>query len=318
MKYRSLAPSFFVFITVRLSLLLCLILFTSLLQTQAQSTASITLTLGQDQIGVIRTAPRLSTRISFHEPVKEIICGDLYDATTGVGSFVIQRSDNDVFIKPITLKGMSNMFVKMDGTGERIYNFTLLIGPVEQAHLIVNIVPPAGKEAKPIKSAAPILRLPVIPQVRMDTEDYLIAKRIISVQPAFLPIQMTAEPSAPTPALYLPSRSQEPLSLGTPTRQIEAVYPEYAKPFQAEGEVIVLITVDEKGTVDSAQALSGHRVLREAAVFAAKGWKFSPLPKGSEGRKRTGTIHFQFSKDARTQGAPPRTSVSIIPSNKKT
>ncbi|HEY6331669.1 MAG TPA: hypothetical protein VI756_20250 [Blastocatellia bacterium] len=106
---------------------------------QAQSPI-VTMTLGSDQIGQIRSAQEITTRISFPEAVKEIICGDLYDSTTGKGSFVVQRSDKDVFVKPIASKAISNLFVKTGEKGEHIYNFDLSIVPVGLAYRVVNVV----------------------------------------------------------------------------------------------------------------------------------------------------------------------------------
>src|ERR1041384_7544763 len=84
-----------------------------------------TMTLGPNQIGLVKTTQGITTRIAFSEPVKEIICGDLYDASSGKGAFVVQRSDNDVFLKPVVPKGVSNLFVKTGEKGERIYCFDL-------------------------------------------------------------------------------------------------------------------------------------------------------------------------------------------------
>jgi hypothetical protein len=112
--------------------------------THAQGQLSIVkVTLGPDQIAMIRTAQGITTRVSFPDPVKEIICGDLYDPSTGKGGFVVQRSENDVFLKPIPTKGMTNLFVKTGEKGDHIYNFDLLIGPVVEAHRVVNVSAPA-------------------------------------------------------------------------------------------------------------------------------------------------------------------------------
>jgi archaellum component FlaG (FlaF/FlaG flagellin family) len=109
---------------------------------RAQS-AVANLPLGQDRIGEIKTALGITTMIRFPEAVQEIICGDLYDPGTGKGTFVIQRSGgtdhpgNEVFIKPVSLKGASNMFVKTDG--KRTYSFDLTIVPTTQAHRMINV-----------------------------------------------------------------------------------------------------------------------------------------------------------------------------------
>jgi hypothetical protein len=118
----------------------------------------VTLKLDGDQIGLVRTAQGLTTRLAFAEPVKEVICGDLYDPASGKGSFVVQRSDNDVFIKPITTKGVSNLFVRTGDRVRRIYNFDLSIVEFDKAYRVVNIEneesPPrpaagAGEQATP-------------------------------------------------------------------------------------------------------------------------------------------------------------------------
>src|SRR6185369_8047245 len=102
------------------------------LNAAAQSPVT-TIALGTDRIAEIKTAPSISTMIHFPDAVQEIICGDLYDPGTGKGTFVVQRSGttehpgNEVFIKPVSPKGASNMFVKTDG--KRTYSFDLTIVP---------------------------------------------------------------------------------------------------------------------------------------------------------------------------------------------
>jgi hypothetical protein len=104
------------------------------------------MSLGPDSIGKVRTALGITTRISFPEPVMEIVCGDLYDPASGKGTFVAQPSGkpddpgNDVFVKPVAGKGLSNMFVTTGKGKKRTYNFDLEVVPVAQAHRIVTVV----------------------------------------------------------------------------------------------------------------------------------------------------------------------------------
>jgi hypothetical protein len=98
------------------------------------------ISLRPDQIGMVKTAQALSTRISFPDPVKEIICGDLYDPSTGRGSFVVQRAENDVFIKPVVDKGLSNLFVKTGDRSQIVYNFDLAIVSPAEAVRVMNVV----------------------------------------------------------------------------------------------------------------------------------------------------------------------------------
>ena len=116
----------------------CLIAFTTC-AAQAPITA---VTLGPEQIGVVRTAVGLSTRIVFTAPVREIICGDLYDAGTGRGTFVVQKGENDVFIKPVAPRGMSNLFVKIGENERQIFNFDLKVVPAAEANRVVNVTGP--------------------------------------------------------------------------------------------------------------------------------------------------------------------------------
>jgi vacuolar-type H+-ATPase subunit H len=99
----------------------------------------ITITVGPNQIGQVKTTQGITTRVTFPEAVRDIICGDLYDPTTGKGSFVVQRIDNDVFLKPVVAKGLSNLFVKTGEKGEHTYSFDLLVVSLDQAHRVVNV-----------------------------------------------------------------------------------------------------------------------------------------------------------------------------------
>lgn len=124
---------------------LLLLLSFSMAGVSRAQTPVATLALSPDRIGEIKTAQGITTMVRFPEPVQEIICGDLYDPATGKGTFVVQRSGaadhpgNEVFIKPVSLKGVSNMFVKT-GDGKHTYSFDLTIVSTPQgAHRMVNI-----------------------------------------------------------------------------------------------------------------------------------------------------------------------------------
>src|SRR5262245_10132701 len=124
-----------------IAMAICLIAVTHSGRSQGQL-AIVKISLGPDQIAIIKTAQGITTRVTFPEPVKEIICGDLYDPGTGKGGFVVQRSENDVFLKPIPSKAMTNLFVKTGEKRDHIYNFDLIIGPVVEAHRVVNVSAP--------------------------------------------------------------------------------------------------------------------------------------------------------------------------------
>lgn len=104
-----------------------------------------------DTITTLRTAQNLITRIAFPSDAKQAICGDLFDPATNTGSFVIDHNGTDVFIKPVTSKGQTNLFVKTD---QATYNFDLVVVPAAQAYRVVNVnLPPFQKQIDDQKAA---------------------------------------------------------------------------------------------------------------------------------------------------------------------
>ena len=71
-------------------------------------------------------------------------------------------------------------------------------------------------------------------------------------------------------------------------------YPPAAAAVNASGPVSVQITVDEDGNVISAEAVSGHPLLRGAAVEAAQQAKFSPTLLSGQPVKITGVVVYNF------------------------
>lgn len=119
--------------------------------------------LGPDKIETVNTAQGITTRLTFPEPVQEIICGDLYDPASGKGTFVVQRSGseqkpgNDVFVKPIAGKGISNLFVKTGDDGKHTYNFDLVVVAAAQAHRVINVTtaqPSSQPGGQPLNGSA--------------------------------------------------------------------------------------------------------------------------------------------------------------------
>jgi len=71
-------------------------------------------------------------------------------------------------------------------------------------------------------------------------------------------------------------------------------YPEIAKAAKASGTTMVQVTIDEDGNVISAESVSGHPLLRAAAVSAAKQAKFSPTKLSGQAVKVTGVVTYTF------------------------
>jgi TonB family protein len=93
------------------------------------------------------------------------------------------------------------------------------------------------------------------------------------------------EPPPPPPEIFVPP---------IPTRRVQPVYPAIARAAGVLGRVVVEVTIDEAGNVTSAKAVQGPPVLHEAAVEAAKQWKFRPATRGGKPVADTQKVPFNF------------------------
>lgn len=71
-------------------------------------------------------------------------------------------------------------------------------------------------------------------------------------------------------------------------------YPPIARTALASGKVVVQVLIDECGKAISARAISGHPLLRQAAVQATYKWRFAPGMLGGEPVKLSGSLTFDF------------------------
>lgn len=74
----------------------------------------------------------------------------------------------------------------------------------------------------------------------------------------------------------------------------QPVYPPIAKAARAQGVVVVQIIVDEEGYVIAAAAVSGHPLLQQASVYAARQARFSPTLLEGQPVKVSGVISYNF------------------------
>lgn len=72
------------------------------------------------------------------------------------------------------------------------------------------------------------------------------------------------------------------------------VYPAAAQAVNAEGAVSVQVIVDEAGNISAANAVSGHPLLRQAAVDAALQSKFAPTVLSGQPVKVSGVVVYNF------------------------
>lgn len=74
----------------------------------------------------------------------------------------------------------------------------------------------------------------------------------------------------------------------------QPAYPPIAKAARASGPVTVQVLVDETGKVVSAHAVSGHPLLQQSAVSAARQARFSPTLLSGQPVKVSGVITYNF------------------------
>lgn len=111
------------------------------------------------------------------------------------------------------------------------------------------------------------------------------------------PPELSDEPP-PVPS-ELPTPAQRaPISAGVLNGKATSLpkppYPQIAKAVKASGQVNVQVLVDESGNVVTANAISGHPLLRAAAVAAARQAKFSPTKLSGQPVKVTGVLIYNF------------------------
>ena len=71
--------------------------------------------------------------------------------------------------------------------------------------------------------------------------------------------------------------------------RVQPLYPELARKMNISGTVKIEVVVAPNGTVKDARVVGGHPVLANAALDAARKWRFEP----SSGES-TGVIDFKF------------------------
>jgi periplasmic protein TonB len=113
-------------------------------------------------------------------------------------------------------------------------------------------------------------------------------------------------PPTPTPVVKPaanPTPDQQVVRLtsmitqGRALRKIEPSYPAIARQARVQGSVQVQISISEAGEVTDVTLLSGHPLLRDAAMRAAKQWLFIPTELNGRPVRAIGVITFNFKFD---------------------
>jgi len=104
------------------------------------------------------------------------------------------------------------------------------------------------------------------------------------------PIVKPAATPAPDSVVRLTSK----LTQGRVLRRVQPPYPAIAKQARIQGLVQVQIDISVTGAVDNVTPLSGHPLLRDAALQAAKQWLFIPTELNGKPVRAIGVITFNF------------------------
>jgi TonB family protein len=130
--------------------------------------------------------------------------------------------------------------------------------------------PDAQKLERAARGAHPLAPLPPMPAIEE------------------LPPPPPAPPRAAHAPIYGGLINNKSLSKPAP------LYPSAAVAANVSGTVNVQVLVDENGRVISAEAVSGHALLREAAVDAAYQARFSPTLLSGQPVKVSGIVSYNF------------------------
>lgn len=101
-------------------------------------------------------------------------------------------------------------------------------------------------------------------------------------------------PPPPPPPKPVPKQISGGVLNGKATSLPKPPYPAAARAVRASGAVSVQVLINEAGSVVSATAVSGHPLLRAAAVQAARGARFSPTQLSGQPVKVSGVITYNF------------------------
>lgn len=128
----------------------------------------------------------------------------------------------------------------------------------------------------------PASKLPEVnmPKLRLAADNAYLAGELVWSREDFGRLMQIEEPPPAPPSKETSNAERRNISGGV--LQGEAVvkpqpkYPQNARRFNASGPVEVRVTISVTGRVIKAIAISGHPLLREAAVQAARLWEFEP------------------------------------------
>lgn len=102
-----------------------------------------------------------------------------------------------------------------------------------------------------------------------------------------------AEPT-PTPTPKSKTINVSDMVSSKAVKKVQPPYPTIAKTARVQGAVQVQVLISEEGRVVSASTVSGHPLLLDASVQAARQWVFTPTTLNGQPVKVSGVLTFNF------------------------
>jgi len=125
------------------------------------------------------------------------------------------------------------------------------------------------------------------------TEVFTTETRNVEPPPPPPPAKPTPEPTLkPEPPKQI--KVSGGVLVGTAISKVQPAYPPIAKAARASGAVMVQVLISEEGRVIEAVVITGHPLLREASLQAAKQWVFRPTKLTGVPVKVQGVLTFNF------------------------
>jgi TonB family protein len=112
--------------------------------------------------------------------------------------------------------------------------------------------------------------------------------------PSKVPSVMPRNGEAAEPPPPVAARKAAVIVKGESLRRVQPDYPTSARAARQSGMVAVEVSINDRGDVVAAQALTGPALLRDAAVAAARRWKFKPATRDGQPISSVSTITFNF------------------------
>jgi TonB family protein len=226
-------------------------------------------------------APKTDRRLSF------LMSANLYCALAAGAMLVAQASPD---IKKALI------------TGERPSVLVELPPPTEIQRPVAVVAPVLANSLQPLSSTRPTVAEPQLP-MDTDTLPTTIGNTDLSRQIASNPFPGTgvgAIPGTGTPTGVgtIGSSSGQPIEVSFKSvsilRQVQPVYPSLARVAHKEGDVVLMMTINEQGVPTEVRMDSGDAIFRNDAVHAAQQWRFTPANIDGQPRSARFRLTLQF------------------------